>query len=155
MTRRISMFRFCFLLLLPAGLLSQSSAPRTPAIPQNQPTQKVLIHVGTDSPENWQAALKKANDLMASSAKPYDTYVEILATGDGLKLIDKNNPMTSEISKSLDKDVTFVACHASMKTNHMEDSQLATGVGTVPSGGREMAARKAQGWTILEDTSVK
>ena len=155
MTRRTWMSRFCLLLLVPAGLLSQGPAPLAPATPQNQPTQKVLIHVGTDSPENWQAALKKANDLMASSAKPYDTYVEILATGDGLKLIDKNNPMTSEISKSLDKDVTFVACHASMKTNHMEDSQLATGVGTVPSGGREMAARKAQGWTILEDKSVK
>ena len=155
MTRRTWMSRFCLLLLVPAGLLSQGPAPLAPATPQNQPTQKVLIHVGTDSPENWQAALKKANDLMASSAKPYDTYVEILATGDGLKLIDKNNPMTSEILKSLDKDVTFVACHASMKTNHMEDSQLATGVGTVPSGGREMAARKAQGWTILEDTSVK
>ena len=155
MTRRTWMSRFCLLLLVPAGLLSQGPAPLAPATPQNQPTQKVLIHVGTDSPENWQASLKKANDLMASSAKPYDTYVEILATGDGLKLIDKNNPMTSEISKSLDKDVNFVACHASMKTNHMEDSQLATGVGTVPSGGREMAARKAQGWTILEDTSVK
>src|SRR5215467_6859093 len=155
MTRRNWMFGFCTLLLVPAGLLCQSAAPSAPATPQNQPTQKVLIHVGTSSPENWQAALKKANDLMASSAKPYDTYVEILATGDGLKLIDKSNPMTSEISKSLDKDVNFVACHASMKTNHMADSQLATGVGTVPSGGREMAARKAQGWTVLEDKSIK
>ncbi len=155
MTRRNWIFRFCSLLLVPAGLLAQSAAPAAPATAQNQPTQKVLIHVGTNSPENWQAALKKADDLMASSAKPYDTYVEILATGDGLKLIDKGNPMTSEISKSLDKDVTFVACHASMKTNHMEDSQLATGVGTVPSGGREMAARKAQGWTVLEDKSIK
>jgi uncharacterized protein len=155
MTRRNWMFRFCSLLLVPAGLLSQSPAPAAPAAPQNQPTQKVLIHVGTSSTENWQAALKKANDLMASSAKPYDTYVEILATGDGLKLIDKSNPMTSEISRSLDKDVNFVACHASMKTNHMADSQLATGVGTVPSGGREIAARKAQGWTVLEDKSIK
>ena len=155
MKRRDWMFTFCALLLVPAVLLAQHSAPVASASPQNQPTQKILIHVGTDNPENWQVALKKANDLMASSAKPYDTYVEILATGDGLKLIDKTNPMTSEISKSLDKDVNFVACHASMKTNHMEDSQLATGVGTVPSGGREMAARKAQGWTILEDKSVK
>jgi intracellular sulfur oxidation DsrE/DsrF family protein len=155
MTRRNWMFRFCSLLLVPAGLFAQSAAPAAPATPQNQPTQKILIHVDTNSPENWQAALKKANDLMASSAKPYDTYVEILATGDGLKLIDKSNPMTSEVSKSLDKDVSFVACHASMKTNHMEDSQLATGVGTVPSGGREITARKAQGWTILEDKSIK
>jgi intracellular sulfur oxidation DsrE/DsrF family protein len=155
MTRRNWMCRFCTFLLVPAGVLAQSGAPAAPATPQNQPTQNVLIHVATSSPENWQAALKKANDLMASSAKPYDTYVEILATGDGLKLIDKSNPMTSEISKSLDIDVNFVACHASMKTNHMEDSQLAPGVGTVPSGGREMAARKAQGWTVLEDKSIK
>lgn len=151
MNRR-TLLRFASLILVPAAILAQSAAP---APPQNQPTQKILIHVGTDKPENWQAALKKANDLMASSAKPYDTYVEILATGDGLKLIDKSNPMTSAVAKSLDKDISFVACHASMKTNHMEDSQLATGVGTVPSGGREMAARKAQGWTVLEDKEMK
>ena len=125
MTRRNWIFRFCSLLLVPASLLAQSPAPAAPAIPQNQPTQKVLIHVGTSSPENWQAALKKANDLMASSAKPYDTYVEILATGDGLKLIDKTNPGTSEISKSLDKDVMFVACHASMKTNPDRNQRFA------------------------------
>ena len=151
MTRRSWILRVCSLLLVPAGLIAQSGAPA----PQNQPTQKVLIHVGTASPENWQAALNKANGLMASSAKPYDTYVEILATGDGLKLVDKSSPMASEVSKSLDKDVTFVACHASMKMNHMKDSQLAAGVGTVPSGGREIAARKAQGWTVLEDKSIK
>jgi uncharacterized protein len=154
-TRRSTILRLCSLLVLPAGLLAQSGAPAAPAPVQNQPTQKILIHVGTNSAENWQAALKKANDLMASSAKLYDTYVEILATGDGLKLIDKSNPMASEVSKSLDKDVMFVACHASMKTNHMEDSQLASGVGTVPSGGREMTARKAQGWTVLEDKAIK
>ena len=153
MTRRNWILRVCSLSLIPAGLLAQSGAPAAP--PQNQPTQKILIHVGTSSPENWQAALKKANDLMASSAKPYDTYVEILATGDGLKLIDKSSPMTSEVAKSVDKDVMFVACHASMKSNHMEDSQLASGVGTVPSGGREMTARKAQGWTVLEDKAIK
>lgn len=155
MTRRNWMLRFCSLLLFPAGLLAQSAASEAPAPPQNQPTQKILIHVGTNTLENWQAALKKANYLMASSAKPYDTYVEILATGDGLKLVDKDNPMTNEILKSLDKDISFVACHASMKTNHMEVSQLAPGVGTVPSGGREITARKAQGWTVLEDTSIK
>jgi len=155
MTRRNWIFRFCSLFLVPAGLIAQGSAAAAPSTPQNQPTQKILIHVGTADPQNWKAALKKANDLMTSSAKPYDTYVEILATGDGLKLVDKSSPMASEISKSLDKDVTFVACHASMKMNHMEDSQLAAGVGMVPSGGREIAARKAQGWTILEDKSIQ
>lgn len=162
MTRRFGLFALCLVLVAPAGLLAQGTAASAPAAapaPQNQPTQKILIHVGTDNPANWQAALKKANDLMSSSAKPYDTYVEILATGDGLKLIDKSNPlskeMQAEIAKSLDKDVNFVACHASMKTNHMADSQLATGVGTVPSGGREMTARKAQGFTVLEDKAIK
>ena len=64
MTRRNWIFRFCSVLLVPAGLLAQRATSAVPASPQNQPTQKVLIHVGTNSPENWQAALKKANDLM-------------------------------------------------------------------------------------------
>lgn len=151
MTRRLLI---ALLLLTPAaGLVAQSPAPA--ATTPNMPTQRVLIHVHSDKPADWQAAVKKANDLMSSAAKPYDTRVEILATGDGLKLIDKNNALSSEVAQSIGKDVSFVACHASMKANKMADNQLTTGVGIVPSGGREIAARKAEGWTVMDDKSMK
>ncbi|WP_263410685.1 DsrE family protein [Terriglobus tenax] len=155
MTRRSWIFRLSSLLLLPtAGLLAQAAAP-APATTPNLPTQRVLIHVHSDKPEDWNAAVKKANELMSSAAKPYDTRVEILATGDGLKLIDKNNALSSEVTQSIGKDVSFVACHASMRANKVADNQLTTGVGIVPSGGREIAARKAEGWTVLDDKSIK
>ena len=63
--------------------------------------------------------------------------------------------MTVPVAASLDKVVSYVACHASMKTNHMDISQLDAGVGTVPSGGREMAMKKAEGWTMLDDKDPK
>ena len=63
--------------------------------------------------------------------------------------------MTVPVAASLDKVVSYVACHASMKTNHMDISQLDAGVGTVPSGGREMAMKKAGGWTMLDDKDPK
>jgi len=150
MTRRSWIFRLSSLLLVPAGLIAQQ-----PATPQNQPTQRILIHVHSDQPADWQAALKKANDLMASSAKPYDTRVEILATGDGLKLVDKKSALGNDVTNAVGKDVSFVACHASMRSNKMADDQLQTGVGIVPSGGREIAARKAEGWTVMDDKSLK
>lgn len=153
MTRRSWIFRLSSLLLVPAGLIAQQAA--APAVTPNQPTQRVLIHVHSDKPEDWQAALKKANDLMTSSAKPYDTRVEILATGDGLKLIDKKSALGNDVTSAVGKDVSFVACHASMRSNKMADDQLQTGVGTVPSGGREIAARKAEGWTVMDDKSLK
>jgi intracellular sulfur oxidation DsrE/DsrF family protein len=147
MTRHHWMLSLCSSLLIPAGLLAQAAAPAaTPTIPAN----RILIHVYSDKPADWQGAVTKANDYM-SSAKPGTTLVEILATGDGLKLVDKDNPMQAEVMGSLNKDVSFVACHASMNAHHMGIDQLHSGVGTVPSGGKEMAQRKAEGWTMLED----
>ena len=149
MIRLIGTLSLSAALLLPASLLAQNAAPA-----QNLPTKRVLIHVYSDKPEQWKAAVEKANELV-SSTKPYDTYVEILATGDGLKLVDKSNPLSSEVKASLNKDVSFVACHASMVTNHMGIDQLDAGVGTVPSGGREMTMRKAEGWTMMDDQAKK
>jgi intracellular sulfur oxidation DsrE/DsrF family protein len=150
MTRRFATISLAASLIIPAGLFAQTAAPAaTPTIP----TQRVLIHVYSDKPEQWQAAVSKANEYM-TSAKPGTTLVEILATGDGLKLIDKDNALKAEVMGSLDKDVSFVACHASMKANHMGIDQLHSGVGTVPSGGREMAQRKAEGWTMLDDKTM-
>ena len=59
------------------------------------------------------------------------------------------------MAASLNKDVSYVACHNSIKANHMEISQLDAGVGTVPSGGREMAMKKAEGWTVLDDKKLQ
>lgn len=141
----------CSALLLPAAALAQSAAPSAPM----PPTQKVLIHIHSDKPADWQAAMDKANNLM-SSAKPGSTVVEMLVTGDGLKLIDKGNAsMTAPMATSLNDDVSYVACHNSMKSNHMEISQLDPGVGTVPSGGREMALKKAEGWTVMDDKNLQ
>ena len=153
MTRRSALLSLSASLLLPAALLAQTAAPATAApVP---PSQRILIHIHSDNPADWQAAMDKANATM-TSAKPGSTVVEMLMTGDGLKLINKDNgSMTAPVSASLDKDVSYVACHASMKTNGMAISQLDAGVGTVPSGGREMAMKKAEGWTVLDDKSLK
>lgn len=153
MTRRLALLSLSASLLLPAGLLAQTAAPA--AAPPVPPSQKILIHIHSDNPADWQAAIDKANATM-SSAKPGSTVVEMLVTGDGLKLINKETgSMTLPVATSLDKDVSYVACHASMKANHMTISQLDAGVGTVPSGGREMAMKKAEGWTMLDDKDLK
>jgi intracellular sulfur oxidation DsrE/DsrF family protein len=151
MNRRNWMLSLCSSLLIPAGLLAQTAAP---AAAPSVPTNRILIHVYSDKPEQWQAAIKQANEYM-SAAKPNTTLVEVLATGDGLKMIDKDNALKAEVMGSLDKDVSFVACHASMKANHMAIDQLHEGVGTVPSGGREIIMRKAEGWTMLDDQPKK
>lgn len=135
-------------LLLPATLIAQQ-APAAPV----PPSQKILIHVHSDDPKDWQASVDKANSIMSAAPKG-TAVVEILATGDGLKLINKDAAEKAVVAGSLDKDVSYVACHASMVTNHMAIDQLHSGVGTVPSGGREMAMKKAEGWTVLDDKKL-
>ena len=71
---------------MPATLLAQS-APAPAPVP---PSQKILIHIHSDNPADWQAAMDKANATM-SSAKPGSTVVEMIVTGDGLKLINNTN----------------------------------------------------------------
>jgi len=149
MTRRCLPIAFCSLLLAPAALIAEDAASAASTLP----AQRILIHVHSDKPEQWRAALNKANQYM--SAKPGTVLVEVLATGDGLKLIHKDSALKADVSASLEKDVSFVACHASMRTAHMTIDQLLSGVGTVPSGRREIAVRKADGWTVLDDKSLK
>lgn len=152
MKRRLALTGPVASLMLSTALVAQSAAPAAAPVP---PSQKILIHIHSDNPADWQAAMDKANATM-SSAKPGSTVVEMLVTGDGLKLISNGNgSMTVPVAASLDKDVSYVACHASMKANHMEIGQLDAGVGTVPSGGREMAMKKAEGWTMLDDKNLK
>jgi uncharacterized protein len=150
MTRHSVAHGFLCSLYLPMLLMAQSTNAPAPALPQ----ERILIHAHSDNPADWQAALEKADSYM-SNAKPHNTVVEILATGDGLKLVDKNSPQSHDVMNSLDRDVSFVACHASMKSNHMTIDQLHSGVGTVPSGSREIAMRKSNGWTILDDKALK
>lgn len=148
--RHLRLACLCSCLLLPVCLFAQTAA--SGPVP---PSQKILIHIHSDNPADWQAAMDKANAMM-TSAKPGSTVVEMLLTGDGLKLANKDNgSMTVPVEASLNKDVSYVACHASMKTNHMEIGQLDAGVGTVPSGGREMAMKKAEGWIILDDKQLQ
>lgn len=150
--RHIQLACLCTSLLLSMGLSAQSAPSVAAPVP---PSQKILIHIHSDNPADWQAAMDKANTMM-TSAKPGSTVVEMLLTGDGLKLANKDNSsMTVPVEASLDKDVSYVACHASMKTNHMDIAQLDAGVGTVPSGGREMAMKKAEGWTVLDDKKLQ
>jgi uncharacterized protein len=151
MNRRQFSHSLALILSLPAILMGQNKPePAMPALP----TQQILIHVHTDRPADWQRVLTKANEYVSTGA-PGATYVEILLTGDGLKLGDKNSSMKAEVTNSLEKDVTFVACHASMQANHMSLSQLIPGVGTVPGGKREMVLRKQAGWTVLDQSDVK
>ena len=84
MTRLTGFACLCTSLLLPAGLLAQAAAPAAAPEP---PSKKILIHIHSDNPADWQAAMDKANATM-SSAKPGSTVVEMLVTGDGLKLIE-------------------------------------------------------------------
>ena len=148
MTRSLAVL--AALVVVPAAMMAQQAAPAAAPVP---PAQKVLIHVHSADPKDWQASVEKANGIMSAAPKG-TAVVEILATGDGLKLINKDATEKSSVGGSLDKDVSFVACHASMKANHMEIDQLHAGVGTVPSGGKEMAMKKAEGWTVLDDKKL-
>lgn len=143
MNRRAWLYSVSSLVLAPAAAYAQTATAEP-----NLPTKKVLLHVHTEKVADWTDALKRAQGYMKSSAKPYDTYVEILATGDGLKLVKQGSAVHESVMKALEADITFVACYASMKANHMPIDQLHPGVGTVPSGGREKLARKNAGWDI-------
>lgn len=148
MTRSLAVL--AALVALPAAMMAQQTPAPAAPVP---PSQKVLIHVHSADPQDWQASVDKANSIMSAAPKG-TAVVEILATGDGLKLINKDATEKATVGGSLDKDVSFVACHASMKSNHMEIDQLHAGVGTVPSGGKEMAMKKAEGWTVLDDKKL-
>ena len=82
-----------------------------------------------------------------------DAQVEVVLYGQSLDLIRKDKSThADEVKKLVAKGVSFKVCHIAMDHHHISESQLISGVGTVPDGIYEIISKQKQGWGYIKIT---
>lgn len=82
-----------------------------------------------------------------------DAQVEVVFYGKSLGLVQKaKSSHVDAIQKLIAKGVSFKVCHIAMDHQHVTESQLITGVKTVPDGIYEIISKQKKGWGYIKVT---
>jgi intracellular sulfur oxidation DsrE/DsrF family protein len=82
-----------------------------------------------------------------------DAQVEVVLYGQSLDLILKDKSShADDVKQLIAKGVSFKVCHIAMDHHNITESQLISGVGTVPDGIYEIISKQKQGWGYIKIT---
>ena len=116
-------------------------------------SQKVPYNVVFDITNNEPAIQQRMIVLVKEiiSADP-DAKVEVVFYGNSISIIDKNkSAVMDDISKLAEnKQVQFRACAIAMKKHNVDETQLVSGVQSVPDGIYEIVKKQAAGYGYIK-----
>lgn len=116
-------------------------------------SQKVPYNVVFDITNNEPAIQQRMIVLVKEiiNADPA-AKVEVVFYGNSISVIDKNkSAVMDDISKLAEnKQVKFSACAVAMKKHNVDESQLVSGVQTVPDGIYEIVKKQAAGYGYIK-----
>lgn len=117
-----------------------SADPRPPA-------RHVLVHAFGDQPDSLTTALRVARQAVFE-LEPNTTF-QIVVQGPLVRLLASGSELADDIGSTISDTVTVIACRNSMDRAGLSESELLTGLDTVPSAGAYLAARQWDGWAYL------
>ena len=128
------------------GLILVMSAIITKA---QQSDYKVVFDFTSKDTINQQTLLREMG--LIKQYNP-DAKVEAVIYGQGIGLVTNGvSTRAEEVARlSSQKDVSFKVCAMSLKRQHMDESQLLPGVGTVPDGIYEIISKQRDGWGYIK-----
>ena len=92
-----------------------------------------------------------SNDPVAQQQVIRDAQVEVVLYGQGLDLVRKDKSThTDDIANLIRNGVDFKACHIAMDRQHITESQLISGVQTVPDGIYEIISKQRMGFGYIK-----
>lgn len=113
---------------------------------------QVIFHIDQES--NWTQLLNNIKNLKSAySENDEDVEIEILANANAVKYYEEkedeedNKKIIQEWTK---KDVTFVACHNSLKGQNITEKNLCAEVQTVPAGVAELVKKQKAGYAYIK-----
>ena len=137
------------LLALPLLVVS-----REPEVKESPKTYKVVFEVSVDGVENWEGALRNAQNARKALGESATT-VKIVAHGKGIGLLLLTTGMTHpELKKKLQalhgEGVVFAACENTMARMKLEKQDLDPAAVTVDSGVAEVVRKQTEGWAYIK-----
>jgi len=109
---------------------------------------KVVFDLTSNDPVAQQQVIRDAG--LIKSAHP-DAQLEVVVYGQGLDLVRKDKSAQADaIAKLVKQGVAFKACHIAMDRQHVTESQLISGVQTVPDGIYEIISKQRTGFGYIK-----
>ncbi|TDY04279.1 DsrE family protein [Thiohalophilus thiocyanatoxydans] len=140
----------------PASLFEMAQSAQVAAEPQPDDELKLMLHVNSDDPSRLQTVLDEAEYLLRTSRnKERKLRIEIMANGEGLKLLQENNTAYAKRVNTLNsqyQNVRFMACRIALNRYEEENGmsiELLPDVDIIPSAMQEALLRQREGWTYL------
>lgn len=111
----------------------------------------LVIQVSSDDPAAQTLALNNAVNVQKALGQDNVT-IEVVAFGPGLSLLTRQNAQAERVQSLAMQDVTFSACHNTMKAVEKRTGQmpeLTEGVKVVPAGVVRIMELQQQGYTYI------
>ena len=111
---------------------------------------KVIIEVASSDPKQWEKLMNNVENLRVALGDK--TSVEVVAHGEGLKLLVKSDePVVARMKKASVTGVKFAACENTMKKQNITKAQLLDFSMTVDSGVAEIIRKQEGHWAYIKN----
>ena len=127
-------------LLLVFGLTAAVSAVELPT------SEGVVVQANGDR-DDFKSALILASNMR--EALP-EAKFEVVVYGANVKLLTAFSDEAPLIQKVLGEGIHVIACGRSLESEHVVESDLASGVTVVPFGAVHLVNRQKQGWQYIK-----
>jgi len=140
-------------LLALAGQLAVAAGPAqvplaVAAAPAESAREQAIFAVTDDDAKRWNLVFNNLGAALEGiGANAAD--LELVVYGPGIAMLKKDSPVLERIAAAQAKGVRIVACQNTMRAFHLEQSDLAPGVGVVPSGVVELIRRQHAGYAYV------
>jgi len=129
-----------------AGPAPAATTAAAAAAPDSK--EHAIFAVSDDDAKKWNLTLGNiGNAIEGIGADAAD--IELVVYGPGIAMLKKDSPVADKIAAAQNKGVRIVACQNSMRGYHLEQADLAPGVGSVPSGVVELIRRQHAGYAYV------
>lgn len=134
------MKRILFALLLLFGFSAVASAEKQLV------STAVVFQVNGDKAD-FKRALILASNMREALTK---AKFEIVVYGENVKLLNAFSDAMPLIQKVQNEGIQIIACGRSLKSEHLDPSDLAPGIKVVPFGAVHIVNRQKQGWQYIK-----
>jgi intracellular sulfur oxidation DsrE/DsrF family protein len=137
-----------FLAAAVLALATQFASAAGPAPAPADGKEHAIFAVSDDDAKKWNLTLGNiGNAIDGIGADAAD--IELVVYGPGISMLKKDSPVADKIAAAQKKGVRVYACQNSMRGFNLQLTDLAPGVGVVPSGVVELIRRQHAGYAYV------
>jgi intracellular sulfur oxidation DsrE/DsrF family protein len=131
-----------------AGAAEPATAAPAAAVSGASTRELAIFAVSDDDTARWNLTLGNIGNAIEGLGTDAGD-IELVVYGPGIAMLKKDSPVADKIAAAQKKGVHIYACQNSMRGFHLQPSDLAPGVGVVPSGVVELIRRQHAGYAYV------